>query len=105
MSSFQSNEPRIVGFESKPIQQTNIIEFKTLALIGVGLLFVGVLLFGPSSPKVQSPAKTGEKYVAPWKKNKSNKSTNRTLQEIQDNINRQMRKNQDMIRSINNRRW
>ena len=102
--SDQSSEPRIVGFESKPIPQNNDFELKKFALIGVAILFAGFLLFSPGIPTPASPADNGPKYVAPWKKNKSNKSAGQTLQEVQANIDRQMKKNQDLIRSINNRR-
>jgi len=100
MQTDNSNEPKIVGFESKPIQPTNTTQLKTFALIGVGIIFA-IFLFCVPTIDVASPHDNQKKYVSPRKsQTRSAKSAKEQIQEVQDYVDRNMRETQQMLESI-----
>ena len=51
-------EPRIIGFESKPLPKSaSPLELKTWGLLGAGILFFGFFLLNDFNRETLSPAK------------------------------------------------
>ncbi len=100
MQADHTNEPKIVGFESKPIQTSNSTQLKTFALIGVGIIFA-IFLFCVPTFDVASPHDNQNKYVSPrTSQSSSAKSAKEQIQEVQDYVDRNMRETQQMLESI-----
>jgi len=95
-------EPRIVGFESKPIPTSNTNELKKFGLIGVAILFVLFLIFSPT-PSVDSPAKNQKtRYVAPKSNSPSYRSAEEAIEAVNAYVDQQMNENKQLFRSLKN---
>lgn len=99
----EPNEPKIVGFESQPIPENGALEVKKYGLIAVAIAFLLFIVFVPSRPSVGNPSKNQEKYVAPESKTPSYRSAKEATEAVQNYVDQQMKKNQEMFDSINRR--
>ena len=98
-----SNEPKIIGFESKPVTSTQTTDFKTMGqAIGAVLIAVFVFCFVTGTSfdnKVTSPHKNQKKYVSK-SKGKSYRSANEAIRAVNQSVEDSMRQSREMLDSI-----
>ena len=90
-------EPRIIGFESKPLPKSaSPLELKTWFLLGAGVLFFGFFLLNDFNRETLSPAKLQkEKYVSPHKDKPS-----QSIEDVQEFVRKQQEEMQSQLEGI-----